>query len=242
MREPETEGSVRLERGDCLELLKTLPAESIDLVLCDPPYGITECRWDRKIPRAPFWKQLWRVTKPRGVVALFAQQPFSTALAAWSAEALRYEWVWDKGACTGFANAHRAPLRRHESILIFYRRQPEYHPQGLRPCRPRLCRKRSSAVFNAVGRDGYVQRLTGYPQSIVSFKREAGAKPCQKPVALLEYLIRTYTGEGQVVLDCCMGMGSAGVAAVNTRRRFIGFELDADRFAAAETRIREALP
>jgi site-specific DNA-methyltransferase (adenine-specific) len=231
---------VRLEQGNCLELMATVATGTVDLVLCDPPYGITACRWDRKIPRAPFWRQMWRVTKDRGVIALFAQQPFATELVAWSLRDLRYEWIWDKGGCTGFANARRAPLRRHENVLIFYRRQPQYDPQGLRPCSPRVRRRKITEVYSEIGRDGYVQRFTGYPQSIISFKREPGAAACQKPVALLEYLIRTYTAEGGLVLDCCMGTGSTGVAAVNTGRSFIGFELDAERFQTAAARIAAA--
>jgi site-specific DNA-methyltransferase (adenine-specific) len=183
---------------------------------------------------------MWRVTKDRGVIALFAQQPFATELVAWSLRDLRYEWIWDKGGCTGFANARRAPLRRHENVLIFYRRQPQYDPQGLRPCSPRVRRRKITEVYSEIGRDGYVQRFTGYPQSIISFKREPGAAACQKPVALLEYLIRTYTAEGGLVLDCCMGTGSTGVAAVNTGRSFIGFELDAARFQTAAARIAAA--
>ncbi len=230
---------IRLEQGNCLELMDTVATGTVDLVLCDPPYGITECRWDRKIPRAPFWRQMWRVTKERGVIALFAQQPFATELVAWSLRELRYEWIWDKGGCTGFANARRAPMRRHENVLIFYRRQPEYRPQGLRPCPPRIRNRKVTEVYHDVGRDGYIQRWTGYPQSIISFKREPGAAACQKPVALLEYLIRTYTAEDGLVLDACMGTGSTGVAAVRTGRRFIGFELDRARFEVAQSRISE---
>jgi site-specific DNA-methyltransferase (adenine-specific) len=232
-----TRNTFQIEQGDCLDLMAALPAGSIDFILCDPPYGITECRWDRKIPRAPFWRQCWRVLKERGAIALFAQQPFATELVAWSRRELRYEWIWDKGGCTGFANARRAPLRRHENILIFYRRQPEYHPQGLRPCKPRALGIRHSEVFHDTGREGYIQRWTGYPQSILSFRREQGAAACQKPVALLEYLIRTYTADRGLVLDCCMGTGSTGVATVNTGRRFVGFELDAARFQVANQRI-----
>jgi DNA modification methylase len=228
---------VTLMRGDCVELMRRLPVGSVDLVACDPPYGITACAWDRKLPRAPFWREIWRVAKPEAVVVMFAQQPFALELAIWSAKWLRYEWIWDKGAATGFLNAHRQPLRRHEQILVFCRRQPAYYPQGLRACRRRYREGSAGEVYGDVNRRGYFQRMTGFPQSILRFAREPKAAPAQKPVVLMEYLIRTYSHAGAVVLDPAMGTGSTGVAAVRTRRLFVGMEIDWERFAVAEGRI-----
>ncbi len=153
----------------------------------------------------------------------------------------RYEWIWDKGAATGFANARRMPMRRHENVLVFYKRLPAYHPQGLRPCRVRSRADDRSEVYGTIRRAGHVQRFTGFPQSILSFRRTHGSAACQKPVELLEYLIRTYTTEGGTVLDNVMGTGSTGVAAARTGRAFVGFEIDPERFRIAERRINEAL-
>lgn len=232
--------SVDLIQGDCLDAMNAIAGASVDLVLCDLPYGITKCPWDRKIALEPLWRQYERICAPRGVIALFAQQPFATELAAPRLKWLWHDWVWDKGRATGFANAHRMPMRRHENVLIFYRKLPRYNPQGLRPCQPRSMPRRTSEVYLAVGRDGYEQRMTGYPQSILRFDRERGAVACQKPVELLEYLIRTYTRTGETVLDNAMGTGSAGVAAVRAGRRFIGIEIDGGRFDLASRRIGEA--
>lgn len=200
---------IRLAQGDCLRLMDAIPDGSVDLILCDPPYGITACKWDRRIPFEPLWKHYLRVLAERGAVLLFAQQPFATALAASAPPGwLRYEWIWDKGQPTGFANAKRMPMRRHE---------------------------------NVAGAGRGVQRLTGYPQSIVTFRRDAKSLPCQKPTALLEYLIRTYTDPGGMVLDNAMGSGSTGVAAVNTQRSFAGIEVDPCRFQIAVGRISAAM-
>ncbi len=228
-----------LMRGDCLELMPRLRNQSVHLMLCDPPYGVTDCEWDRKIPQEGMWAEYLRLLKPNGVIAMFAQQPFATELAAPVRKLLRYDWVWDKHAVTGFANAKKMPLRRHENVLIFYHRLPTYHPQGLRPCRPRT-HKGQSPVYGAIDRSAAVQRMTGYPQSIIAFKRDRGSVACQKPVEMLEYLIRTYTNAGDLVLDNAMGTGSTGVAAVNAGRRFVGIEIDPERFRIADKRIAEA--
>ncbi len=168
--------------------------------------------------------------KPSGAIALFAQQPFATELAASAPrKMLRYDWVWDKGAVTGFGNAKRMPLRRHENILIFYRERPLYQPQGLRPVERCRTRTKQGEAYGAMRGGAYVQTYTGYPQSILRVRRERRAAACQKPVELLEYLIRTYTREGETVLDNTMGLGSAGVAAVRCGRSFIGMEIDAAR-------------
>ncbi len=229
---------VRLICGDCLQVMPRLRAGSVHFVLADLPYGVTDCRWDRKIALGPLWAEYRRVLAPGGVVALFAQQPFATEVGRAGFEWLKYEWVWDKGYVTGFANARRMPMRRHENILIFVKQGGRYFPQGLRPAR-RVHRGQVKAgeVYGAIGRRSYVQRWTGYPQSILKVARERGAVACQKPVALLEYLIRTYTRRGEVVLDNAMGTGSTGVAAVRSGRRFVGIEIDRERFRIARRRI-----
>lgn len=240
---PLTKPSFELLLGDCLTAMREFADGSIDLILCDLPYGVTECAWDKLIPSAPLWAEYSRLLKSNGAVLLFAQQPFASRIAAAAPHELRlrYEWIWDKEATTGFQNANRMPLRRHENILVFYRHLPHYQPQGLKRCKGVRVRSRRapSEVYGRIRREAK-QRFTGYPSSIVSVKREAGALPCQKPVALLEYMIRTYTRRGATVLDNCMGTGSTGVAAVQSRRRFIGMELDVDRFGIAARRVTEA--
>lgn len=238
-----TAAEIRLAQGDCLRLMEAIPDGSVNLVLCDPPYGVTACKWDRRIPFEPLRKHYLRTLADRGTVLLFAQQPFATALAASAPPGwLRYEWIWDKGQPTGFANARRMPMRRHENVLVFYRRLPNYHPMGLRPCRPRTRMSRESEVYGTdAGAGRRIQRFTGYPQSIVTFRRDAKSLPCQKPTALLEFLIRTYTDPGDTVLDNAMGSGSTGVAAVNTERSFVGIEVDPCRFQIAVGRISAAM-
>ncbi|HWQ55680.1 MAG TPA: site-specific DNA-methyltransferase [Bryobacteraceae bacterium] len=234
---------VYLAEGECLGMMPEIPSGSVDMVLCDLPYGITACSWDSKIDAAPLWGEYSRVVKEHGAIALFAQQPFATELAsAAPRKLLRYDLVWDKGGVTGFGNARRMPLRRHENVLIFYRKLPVYNPQGLRACHTRCrARTRPSEVYGAGMAGESVQRMTGYPQSIMQFRRERGAAPCQKPVDLLEYLIRTYTNEGETVLDNTMGTGSTGVAAVKSGRNFIGIEMDHGRFELALTRVTRAM-
>jgi site-specific DNA-methyltransferase (adenine-specific) len=211
----------------------------VHLVLCDLPYGVTDCRWDRRIDAAALWREYARVLRPRGVVALFAQCPFCAELMNAAPRGwLRYEWAWDKAGASGFLNARRAPMRRHEAVLIFGR-NIRYQPQGLTRVTPKYRSGRTCEVYGAAARAS-VRRFSGYPTTLIKFAREKGAKPAQKPVALLEYLIRTYTRRGELVLDNSMGLGSTGVAAVRTGRRFVGMELDPERFAEARVRIEAA--
>jgi site-specific DNA-methyltransferase (adenine-specific) len=218
--------------------MPSLADASVDLILCDLPYGMTDCAWDKRIPLDALWAQYRRVIKPNGAIVLTAAQPFAAALAASAPGLFRYEWVWDKRFCTGFANAHRMPMRRHENVLVFYQHSPTYNPQGLRPIegRPR-CKQSNSDVYRVQVRRGYRQRFTGFPNSILDIPRGRGLAACEKPIALMEYLIRTYSQPGDVVLDNCMGLGSTGVAAIRAGRRFIGMELDAERFTEARRRI-----
>jgi site-specific DNA-methyltransferase (adenine-specific) len=230
--------AVSLACGDCLELMRNLADASVDMVLCDLPYGMTGCEWDKRIPLDRLWEQYRRVIKPAGAIVLTAAQPFAAELAASASDLFRYEWVWDKHFCTGYANAHRTPMRRHENVLVFYQRLPTYNPQGLRPIEGKRRPCRHSPVYGRIReRRGYRQRFTGYPHSILDIPRGMNLAACEKPASLMGYLIATYTNPGEVVLDNCMGLGSTGVAAVRSGRRFIGMEIDARRFATARERI-----
>lgn len=236
-----------LLQGDCLELMKDIPDESVDMVLCDLPYGTTRNKWDHVIPFEPLWEQYRRICKRNAAIVLFSQQPFTTALASSNLRDFRYEIVWKKSQATGYLNANRMPMKIHENILVFYRRLPVYHPQktaGGKPYRTDGrgasqnygCRKRTTSINT----DG-----TRYPVDVIHFpacntSTEKPVHPTQKPVPLLEYLIRTYTDEGAVVLDNCMGSGSTGVACVNTGRDFIGMDLDTEYFDIAKRRIKQA--
>lgn len=229
-------GEYQLHLGDCLELMKDLPDASVDLILCDLPYGTTQNKWDSVIPFAPLWLEYKRVCK--GAVVLTAAQPFTSSLVMSNAEGFKYQWVWEKSKPTGHLNAKKQPLRKHEDVVVFYRKQCTYNPQGL---------KDTHAVVSRTNRGNYgdcskttVQTKTGYPTSILQFPTTVGVHPTQKPVELMEYLIRTYTNEGDVVLDNCMGSGTTGVACANTGRKFIGMEMDAEYFDIASSRIGQA--
>jgi DNA modification methylase len=237
--------------GDCLDRMQEIPDGSVDMVLCDLPYGTTNCRWDSVIPFEPLWREYRRVTKPNAAIVLTASQPFTSALVGSNLKDFRYCLVWDKvNKYTGALNANRMPMKRHEDIAIFYRALPTYNKQY-----------RDGKPFKSVntnGHGGYTEYGTGAerrftvnngkhnPCSVVAIpadnKLELGHHPTQKPVALMEYLIRTYTHEGETVLDNTMGSGTTGVACVNTGRKFIGIERDEAYFAIAERRIAEAQP
>lgn len=224
--------------GDCLEEMRLIPDGSVDMVLCDLPYGTTQNKWDAVIPFANLWAQYRRVC--RGAIVLTAAQPFTSALVMSNPGEFKYQWVWHKEP-SGNLNAKKMPMPEHEDVLVFG--NPMYNPQGLRP----TLRKRSASDNSKTSNYGeqkakpYVQTVTGYPTSILPFAKERGDHPTQKPVALMEYLIRTYTNEGDTVLDNTMGSGTTGVAAMNTSRRFIGIERDADYFCIAAERIYGAM-
>lgn len=213
---------------------------SVSLILCDLPYGTTNCAWDSVIPFQPLWEQYRRVLKPRGVIVLTAAQPFTTALINSARELFRYDLVWEKSAPVGFANCHRQPLRSHELILVFYKRQPTYNPQGLIELEKpiyRPARKKEANVYHGLGKAS-VQRFTNYPRSVLHFPfRGRRLHPTQKPLELMEYLIRTYSNPGELVMDNCMGSGTTAEAALNTGRRFVGFEMDDGYFDTACRRI-----
>lgn len=234
-----------LMQGDCLEHLSSLPDQSVDLVLTDPPYGTTECKWDSVIPLEQMWTELDRVAKPNAAILLFGMEPFSSMLRLSNLKKFRYDWIYEKPAATGFLNAKRQPLRAHEIISVFYARQPIYNPQKTEGHQRKQTARtdiNSECYGKAIKRNEY-NSTERYPRSIQIFasdKQKVSLHPTQKPVALMEYLIRTYTDEGATVLDFTMGSGTTGVACVNTGRRFVGIELDQDYFQIASDRIESA--
>jgi len=231
-----------LHLGDCLDVMQGIPDGSVDMVCTDPPYGTTNCKWDSVIPFEPMWAQLKRIVKPNGAIVLTASQPFTSALVMSNVGMFRYDLKWIKTQATGFYNANRMPLRAHEDILVFYRSLPSYNPQ--KTDGEPYVQKRGSASNVYQGKDLSVTvNETGmrHPLSWQVFQRDADkVHPTQKPVALMEYLIRTYTNPSETVLDFTMGSGTTGVAAANIGRRFIGIEMDADYFAIAQARIQKA--
>jgi site-specific DNA-methyltransferase (adenine-specific) len=231
---------IQLLQGNCLELMKTLPAASVDLVLCDLPYGVTARNaWDVVIPFEPLWAEYNRVS--RGAVVLTATQPFAAALVLSNPARFKYEWVWKKSKITGVLNAKKQPVRQHEQVLVFYPAQPTYNPQGLIPFGQVTKQGTSSSNYGERKTDAYVQAFTNYPRSVLEIASEGKCQhPAQKPVALMEYLIKTYTNPGDTVLDNCMGSGTTGVACVNTGRAFIGMEKDPTYFQIAQGRISAA--
>jgi DNA modification methylase len=236
---------IELIQGECLEKMKDIPDGSVDLVLTDPPYGTTACKWDSVIPFEPMWAQLHRIIKGNGAIVLFGSEPFSSALRMSNIKRYKYDWVWKKQKPTNFYNAKRQPLKEHENIVVFAEVTPAYRPQGTTEVCVMSGRKnKSSNIYSKYDGGNYIQTVGNYPRTILEFPTEGDKgrqHPTQKPVALLEYLIRTYTNEGETVLDFTMGSGSTGVACVNTGRNFIGIELDAGYFKIAEKRINENL-
>lgn len=243
---------IDLRLGDCLELMKDIPDKSIDMILCDLPYGKTQNKKDKPLPFDKLWTEYRRIIKDNGCIALFGQGTFYIDLVNSNRKMFRYDLVWDKGLTTGFLNAKRMPLRKHEQIAIFYEKQPVYNPQFSQgeplhgkgtAYKSKEIKNQNYGKFNAVedNRAGSVEK---YPTTILSFKKphpSVALHRTEKPVDLLKYLIKTYTNQGDVVLDNCMGSGSTGVACVNTNRNFIGIELDENYFNIAKKRIENAL-
>lgn len=230
-----------LYNGDCLEIMKQIPDKSVDMILCDLPYGTTRNKWDSIIDLDLLWKQYNRIIKDNGAIVLFSQNPFTAVLSYSNLKMLKYEWIWVKSSGTGFLNAKKMPLKKHENILVFYKKLPTYNPQGL-IYYPRI--KKRGSVGSNYGKAGSenFSEYTNYPNDILEFKYDKEKlHPTQKPVPLLEYLIKTYTNENEVVLDNCMGSGSTGVACMNTNRRFLGVELDDMYFNVAKERIEKSV-
>lgn len=243
--------NITLLHGDCLEHMKEFPAESMDMILCDLPYGATSCKWDTIIPFEKLWSEYNRIIKEHGAIVLFGSQPFTSLLVCSNLGMFKYEWIYQKTQPSGYLNAKRMPMKYHENILVFYKKQPVYHPQKtvghpLKVSKGQIVRKEEVGNGCYGAQNGAFYKSTErYPKSVQVFSnartKRHSLHPTQKPVELLEYLIKTYTNEGDVVLDNCMGSGSTGVACVNTNRKFIGIELEKESFDIAENRIQEAI-
>lgn len=231
--------------GDCLEVMKDIPDKSVDMVLCDLPYGTTSCKWDIVIPLEKLWFQYKRVIKDNGVILLFGTEPFSSSVRLSNTKWYKYDWYWHKSMCSNFLNAKKQPFFKIETISVFYKKSPVYNPQmgEGKPYAAKKCsiggqqQKYGVTKHNLSKNEG-----TRYPDNIIEFSNgnNKNKHPTQKPVDLLEYLIKTYTNEGAKVLDNCMGSGSTGVACVNTNRDFIGIEKEEKYFEIAKSRIEEA--
>lgn len=235
-----------LYRGDCLDVMKDIPDGSVDMVLTDPPYGTTACKWDSIIPLETMWEQLKRIIKPNGAIVMTASQPFTTTLIASNMNMFKYCWVWDKRVASNSQLAKYQPLKIHEDVCVFANGRCNYNPQDVKDCDITRSNANRSKGVGHIGserkRETFIQKKTGYPKSIQNFKPHniGRAHPTQKPVALMEYLIKTYTNDGETVLDFTMGSGTTGVACANTGRKFIGIELDRDYYHIARKRIAEA--
>lgn len=236
---------IDLQQGDCLELMKGIPDVSVDMILCDLPYGTTANKWDIVIPFDKLWQRYRRIIKKNGAIVLFGQEPFSSRLRLSNDKMYRYDFVWEKSRATGFYNANKMPLRCKENITIFYKHLPTYNPQKTKgaPYYHKATKNRSGSIYSSNSKSTDTQNDGDrYPRDVIKFNNVIRnlSHPTQKPVPLLEYLIKTYTHEGETVLDNCMGSGSTGVAATNLGRSFIGYEIDDEYFKIAEQRINEA--
>ena len=215
-----------LLHGDCLELMKEIPDASIDAIICDLPYGTTRNQWDSIIPLPELWAEYKRIAKPNAAIVLFAQTPFDKILGASNLEMLKYEWIWQKNRPTGFFNAKKMPLKIHENILVFYQQPPTYNPQGL-VYRPKVQRRGSIGSNYGKSNTSNYSEYENYPNDVLQYDSDTDTfHPTQKPVALLRYLIRTYTKLGGVILDNCAGSGSTLIAAIREKRHYIGMELN----------------
>jgi DNA modification methylase len=249
---------MQLHHGDCLDIMPLIPSGSVDAIIADLPYGTTACKWDSVIPFEPLWEQYKRVIKDNGAIVLTASQPFTSVLACSNLKMFKYEWIWEKSMASNFATANKIPMKYHENILVFYKKQPTYNPIREKRSEIGLERlKNSGKILNSTkGRIDHINIKkpvyseydinTIFPKSVQKFNSEPncnGTKlhPTQKPVALMEYLIKTYTNEGETVLDNTMGSGTTGVACKQTNRNFIGIEKEKQYFDIAVRRINEML-
>lgn len=246
----------RIYNEDCLEGMKRIPDGSVDCIICDLPYGTTQCKWDNIIPFDRLWEQYKRITKTNGAIVLFAAEPFASYLRLSNLSWYKYDWVWNKKHPVGQLNAKKQPLRQHENICVFYKKQCKYHPVMHKN---RLSRtfigevgKSQKASDNYGKQYDYISNITenslSYPRSIIEQTSVIGnstekvAHPTQKPVSLIEYLVKTYSDEGDTILDNCMGSGTTAIACLNTNRNYIGFELDKDYYDLSTKRIKEYQP
>lgn len=234
---------IKLYKGDCLEVMENIPDNSIDLILCDLPYGITNCKWDSLISFDKLWKQYHRIIKNNGVIALFSSQPFTTKLIYSNFKYFKYCWYWKKSNVTGGIFCKYQPMRCIEDICVFYKKMPTYNPQGIRELKQiKIKQPQETIQVYRKKKNPSIQTHTGYPKHILEFDNVPTNKrhhPTQKPVELLEYLIKTYTNPGEIVLDNCMGSGSTGIAALNTGRKFVGIELQDKYFNISCNRFGE---
>lgn len=239
----------RIILGDCLEIMPTLPDKSVDMILCDLPYGTTACSWDTIIPFEPLWKEYKRLIKDGGAIVLTASQPFTSALVMSNPEWFKCEWIWEKNAGSNFASLKYVPMKEHENILVFGKRRVNYYPIMQKRTLSGEKRYKTSVPASNGRREAYNGLLDKgehwhnpqerYPRSIQKFNRERGLHPTQKPVALFEYLIKTYTLEGELVLDNCIGSGTTALAARNTGRNYIGIEINPDYVKIAQDRLKQ---
>ena len=236
----------RIYLGDCLEVMPSIPDKSIDMILCDLPYGTTACKWDTIIPFEPLWREYKRIIKEHGAIVLTASQPFTSALVMSNIKMFKYSWVWLKNYTTGFMNANKMPLKSFEDVLVFYNKLPTYNPQGVIEVNKLQVRKRDkeTTIYNDMGlKDGeYNQRYTNYPKDRIETNKEKSIHPTQKPVALFEYLIKTYKNEGDLVLDNCAGSGTTGLACQNLKRNYILIEKEPKYYDIILKRLSETQP
>jgi site-specific DNA-methyltransferase (adenine-specific) len=228
--------------GDCLEVMKSISDKSIDAIICDLPYGTTACKWDSVIPFEPLWEQYKRIIKDNGAIVLFGSQPFTSAMVMSNTKMFKYQWVWEKSRFANQMLAKVQPLKIHEDIVVFAKEKAIYNPQGLVEINKITIQGAKITDNNGGGirKTSYLQTHTNYPKSILKFGSEGKTvHPTQKPIGLLEYLVKTYTNQGDTVLDNCMGSGTTGVACKNLGRKFIGIEQDANYFEIAKNRINE---
>jgi len=234
----------KIYNEDCLEGMKKINDKSIDMILCDLPYGTTACKWDAIIPFDLLWREYKRILKNNGIIALTSSQPFTSALIMSNPKMYRHEWIWSKNKGSNFLNTKREPMKQHESILIFSDGKWTYNPQKIE----RIDKKRTKYMYKDNKQRefvGDIKQRTSFvddkkmrcPKSVLDIKVERGLHPTQKPVALFEYLIKTYTNEGELVLDNCIGSGTTAIACINTNRNYIGFENDEKYFNIAKNRI-----
>lgn len=224
---------INLHLGDCLEVMQSIPDKSIDAIICDLPYGTTACKWDSVIPFEPLWAQYKRIIKDNGAIVLFGSEPFSSNLRLSNISQYKYDWIWLKRP-VNFLNAKKQPLRKTENISIFNTKI--YNPQGL-IYKPKLNKRSNSTETNGLHGASNYSEYTNYPTNVLEFIGERGLHPTQKPVELMEYLVKTYTNQSDTILDNCMGSGTTGVACKNLGRKFIGIEQDANYFEIAKNRI-----
>ena len=241
--------NIQLYNGDCLEVMDKLIEQGVkvDAIITDPPYGTTACKWDSVIPFDAMWERLNKLIKPNGAIVLFGSEPFSSNLRTSNIKNYRYDLIWEKNNAGNFQLAKKQFLKYHENISVFYKKQPTYNPQGIVKLEKPITQSNKGKtgklghLSSEKKRETYKQEYTNYPKSILKFSRPGKpVHPTQKPVELLEYLIKTYTVTGETVLDFTMGSGSTGVACLNTNRKFIGIELDDKYFEIAKNRLKEA--